>query len=57
MLALVSPRAERERLTVLGVSTLPSHDEVVDELAVSGESNFAELARHYRQARSAEEVR
>lgn len=57
VLALVSPRAERERLTVLGVGALPSHDEVVDELAVSGEANFAELARHYRQARSAEEVR
>lgn len=57
VLLLVSPRPERERLAGLGASVLPSHDEVVEELAVSGEANFAELAQHYRGSRPAEEVR
>lgn len=56
VLALVGPRAERERLALLGVSALPTHDEVVDELVVSGEANFAELARHYRSTRATVEV-
>lgn len=57
VLPLVSARPERDRLASMDVGELPRPDEVIEELAASGEPNFIELVHHHRAAMATTEVR